>query len=125
VPDGLENLTYDEAAARISEAQLTPVRGEDFSDTVPEGQVIGTSPGPGEQVPRDSEVRIIVSLGPELVEVPDVSGESVADATSTLEGAGFEVQGVSGSPNRPVVRTDPAAGSLVERGTAVSLITGG
>jgi beta-lactam-binding protein with PASTA domain len=54
-----------------------------------------------------------------------VSGDSVADATAALEAAGFEVQGVSGSPSRPVVRTDPGAGSMEERGTAVSLITGG
>jgi serine/threonine-protein kinase len=125
VPGNLQGMTYEQAAAEISGAQLTPVRGEDFSDSIPEGQVIGTSPDGGEQVPRDSEVRIIVSLGRELVAVPDVSGESVADATSELEAAGFEVQGVSGSPSRPVARTDPTAGSMVEQGTAVSLITGG
>jgi eukaryotic-like serine/threonine-protein kinase len=125
VPDGLQGLGYDEAAARISEAQLVPVQGEDFSDTVPEGQVIGTAPAGGESVPRDSEVTIIVSQGPEQIAVPDVSGLSVAEATDQLEAAGLEVQGVSGNPNRGVVRTDPSAGSMVDKGTAVSLITGG
>jgi serine/threonine-protein kinase len=124
VPEGLSGLTYDEAAARITDAQLVPVRAEGFSDTVAEGQVISTDPGPGESVPRDSEVRVIVSLGPEQIEVPDVSGLSVAEATSALEEAGFEVQGVSGNPNRNVARTDPAAGSMQDRGTGISLITG-
>jgi beta-lactam-binding protein with PASTA domain/tRNA A-37 threonylcarbamoyl transferase component Bud32 len=125
IPSGLEGQSYDQAAAAITDAQLVPVRGEDYSDTVAEGQVIRTEPGGGEQVARDSEVRIVVSLGPELIAVPNVSGDSVADATAALEAAGFEVQGVSGSPSRPVVRTDPGAGSMEERGTAVSLITGG
>lgn len=124
VPGGLGGMSYDEAAAVISDAQLTPVRAEGFSDTVPEGEVISTDPGADATVPRDSEVRIIVSLGPELVEVPNVSGLSVTEATSELEAAGFEVQGVSGSPSQPVARTDPSAGSMVERGTGISLITG-
>lgn len=125
VPGNLQGMTYEQAAAAISDAQLAPVRGEGYSDSIPEGQVISTSPSGGDVVPRDSQVRIIVSLGPELVAVPDVSGDSVAAATSALEAAGFRVQGVSGSPSRPVARTDPAAGSRVERGTSISLITGG
>jgi serine/threonine-protein kinase len=125
VPGNLQGMGYEQAAQAITDAQLVPVRGEDYSDSIPEGQVIGTGPEGGASVPRDSEVTVIVSLGPELVAVPDVSGDSVADATDALEGAGFEVQGVSGSPNRPVARTDPAAGSMVDRGTSISLITGG
>jgi serine/threonine-protein kinase len=125
VPGGLAGMSYEQAERAVDEAELTPVRAEGYSDTVAAGVVIGTDPAAETSVPRDSEVRIIVSLGPEQVEVPDVSGQSVADATSELEAAGFEVQGVSGSPNRDVARTDPEAGTLVERGTAISLITGG
>lgn len=124
VPEGLAGLSYDEAAARVSQAQLTPVRVGDYSDDVPEGQVIGSDPRGGESVPRDSEVRIVVSLGPEQIEVPDVSGLSVEEATDELEAAGFTVEGVDGSPNDEVSRTSPAAGSLHERGTAITLVTG-
>ena len=100
-----------------------PVAGEDYSETVPEGEVIGTSPGGGSQVPRDSEVVVIVSLGPQPIVIPDVSGDSVSDAQATLEAAGLVVDGVEGPPNGVVTGTDPAAGLTVDRGTSIVLIT--
>src|SRR5690606_6636855 len=62
IPDGLaaSGLSYEDVAARLREVQLVPVAGEDYSETVPEGEVIGTSPAGGSQVPRDSEVVVIV-----------------------------------------------------------------
>lgn len=125
VPEGMAGagLTYDEVAARLSEVQLVAVRGQDYSDTVPEGQVIGTSPAGGTLVPRDSEVVVIVSRGPQPVIIPDVSGDSVAEAQATLEARGLVVDGVEGPPNGVVTGTDPAAGLQVDRGATVVLLT--
>lgn len=125
IPEGMAGagLTYDEVAARLADVQLVPLSGRDYSDTVPEGQVIGTSPAGGSVVPRDSEVVVIVSLGPQPVIIPDVSGDSVADAQATLEAAGLAVDGVEGPPNGIVVGTDPAAGLQVDRGASIVLLT--
>lgn len=125
IPDGLAaaGLSYEDVAERLREVQLVPVAGEDYSETVPEGEVIGTSPGGGSQVPRDSEVVVIVSLGPQPIVIPDVSGDSVSDAQATLEAAGLVVDGVEGPPNGVVTGTDPAAGLTVDRGTSIVLIT--
>ena len=125
VPEGMAaaGLTFDEVAARLTEVQLVAVRGQDYSDTVPEGQVIGTSPAGGALVPRDSEVLVIVSRGPQPVIIPDVSGDSVADAQATLEAAGLVVDGVEGPPNGIVTGTDPAAGLQVDRGASIVLVT--
>ncbi|MGC5568882.1 Stk1 family PASTA domain-containing Ser/Thr kinase [Streptomyces sp. FR-108] len=56
------------------------------------GQVAEQSPAPDKQVTRGDTVRLTVSKGPPMVEVPDVVGDSVDDAKQELEAAGFEVE---------------------------------
>ena len=60
-----------------------------YSSSTPEGRVI--SQDPSGTAPKGSTVTIAISNGPEEAQVPNVSGESEADATSTLNNAGFEV----------------------------------
>jgi len=121
VPDGLAGGTFDGAAARLAEVQLAAVRGEASSDSVPEGAVIRTEPGSGSEVPRDSEVVVVISTGPPLVEIPDVLGDVASDVADLLEGLGLEIAGVVGSPTQAVVDLDPGPGSFVEVGTDVTI----
>ena len=65
---------------------------ERHSDTIPEGAVIEHSPGPGEPADYGDEVDLVVSAGPEPVEVPDVVGMDVDEARELLEGLGLEVK---------------------------------
>jgi beta-lactam-binding protein with PASTA domain len=48
---------------------------------------------------------------------------SVSQATTTLQGAGLSVSGVSGNPGKNVVGTQPAVGSTVPTGSQVQLFT--
>jgi serine/threonine-protein kinase len=121
VPTIPATATFDQASQAITAVQLTPARRDDFSDTVPAGQIIGTDPAAGQQVARGSTVTIIVSKG--MTPIPDVSGQSVADATAQLQAAGFTVAGVSGDPSRTVIGTNPPKGTLAAKGTGVTLIT--
>jgi serine/threonine-protein kinase len=123
VPDVGEGGTFEEAATVIEEQSLVAVRGEDFSDTVPEGQVMGTNPPAGTEIERDSEVTVLISQGPEPVPIPDVEGERAGDAQTLLEEAGFVVDDVVGPPNARVLATDPPAGEPHPRGTHVVIIT--
>jgi serine/threonine-protein kinase len=119
----LVNKTFEQAQAALTPLRLTAFRAEVFSDTVPVGQVVSTSPGADAKAARDSRVTINVSKGPELIAVPDVRGKSVQQATATLEAAGFVVDGVQGNPNRPVTNTSPPPGTMVKRGSHVGLYT--
>ena len=56
----------------------------EFNNTVPEGNIISQAPAAGTEVLRDSPVNLVVSLGPDLVTVPDVIGMAQGDAESTL-----------------------------------------
>jgi eukaryotic-like serine/threonine-protein kinase len=106
----------------LASVELTAVENDVFND-VPAGQVVGTTPPVGASVVVGSQVTVTVSKGPDLVAVPDVHGQTVLAATRTLEGRGFTISGVVGSPDRPVYVTNPAAGTLIRRGSAVKLYT--
>ncbi len=63
---------------------------------------------------------------PSLVKVPDVRGQSLEEASSTLQDAGLTVDqeydtAESSEPKGTVLSTDPPAGSEVEEGTSVAL----
>ena len=85
--------------------------------------MLDSNPGAGAQVPRGSTVTLTVSSGPPKVNVPDVSKLSVTDAATKLQAVGLSVSSVTGSPLGTVKGTDPAAGTSVLKGTAVTLIT--
>ena len=100
-----------------------PTRQNAFSDTVAQGNVISTTPGPGTSVKRDSTVTLVVSAGPDMVTVPDVLGANVAGATRSLQDAGLKVANVFGFSSGRVFFTSPPAGSRVHRGSSVNLYT--
>jgi serine/threonine-protein kinase len=121
VPD-VHGSTYDDAAALLTGAKLVPARAEEHSNDVEEGLVIRTEPAAGSEAPRDSEVVVVVSLGPDLVEVPRVIGMTLDEASARLEADGFAAEvGGRYRPGDRVSRQDPAAGSMVPRGSVVTL----
>ena len=70
---------------------------EQYDDSVPAGEVIGTSPGPDKHIVRGGTVKLTVSKGPHPIAVPDETGLTQDIATTRLRQAGF---GVSVSPSQ-------------------------
>jgi serine/threonine-protein kinase len=116
--------TYDEAAAALSAAGLTPAQAVRFNNTVAAGRVIGTDPAAGTSVPRGATVTVIVSKGPDVVRVPSVGGMTVDAAVARMQQFGLTVTNVFGPPNRKVFTTLPGVGATVARGSGVDLYTG-
>jgi serine/threonine-protein kinase len=123
VPAIPTSYTYAQAQAALQAVGLTATQNSESSTTVPNGQVISTAPASGQPAPYGSAVTVNVSTGPPTVQVPDVSGDSVAQATTALQAAGLSVSGVSGSPSNKVIGTQPSIGSTVPTGSAVQLFT--
>ncbi|MBK0419221.1 Stk1 family PASTA domain-containing Ser/Thr kinase [Leucobacter sp. CSA1] len=125
IPD-VSGSTVEAATAALSESRLTvdpALNTEAHSDTVPEGQVIGAVFATDPVTPGDS-VGLQISLGPELFEVPDVSGKKMREAVQILRDAGFTP--VTGVPELlwnavRVEGTSPAAGERLPRGANVDL----
>lgn len=113
--------SYDEAVKALSAKRFKASRKDEYSDTVPAGQVIRHDPVAGSEAPRDSTVSVVVSLGPDLVTVGDYEGETVEDAVTALEEAGLQVDVVDYRPRRRVRHQDPPPGTRLRRNETVTL----
>jgi serine/threonine-protein kinase len=96
---------------------------QENSDTVPKGSVISQSPAGGTLYKGD-KVTLVVSKGPVMVKVPDVTGKQAGEARAILEGAGFKVEeeralgGIFGT----VHHTNPAANTEAPKGSVVTMV---
>lgn len=121
VPD-VTGQTFEQAAANLEALGFEVARGTDGrSADVDEGEVMSSSPTPGEQAPYRSTVTLSVSVGVPLVTVPDVVGLDEAEATARLEAAGLEVESTRFFGNR-VFRQSLSPGEEVEQGTQITIL---
>jgi beta-lactam-binding protein with PASTA domain len=98
----------------------------EFSDTVAAGTVISQNPVGGTTVPGGSSVDLVVSLG-EAHTVPNVVGQTEADANSIIVGEGLTLGSVTYEhsdmvPAGHVISQDPVAGGVLPAGGAVDLV---
>ncbi|MEX0663536.1 MAG: PASTA domain-containing protein [Acidimicrobiia bacterium] len=120
VPD-VAGKTYDEAVAILASARLGAAREDVFSDTVAAGVVMGTKPAVGQPAARDSVVTIVVSKGPQMVEVPNVVGMTVEAASAALRDLGLSPDVENYSPGATVRAQAPLGGTVVKIGSKVTL----
>ena len=125
VPD-VEGKSEAQAKKQLKSVGLVadPVRQDDA--TIPRGQVISSDPSAGESAEQGSKVRLVVSNGTARVVVPDLRGHPFDEAKQLLAGLGLKVQReVTFSRDLPeglVVRTDPDAGTEVNRDDQVTVV---
>ncbi|WP_203582033.1 transglycosylase domain-containing protein [Microbacterium hibisci] len=118
--------SIDEATAILTEAGFTVEVGAPVDSDQPEGVVAAQNPGAG-KVAGGSTVTISPSNG-QGVTVPDVSGRSLDDAKRALRSAGFGnvsdgscTADASAGAQPKATATNPGAGSVVNRNTAISV----
>jgi eukaryotic-like serine/threonine-protein kinase len=118
-------FTQDAAVQRLREAGLKPVPETKISDQVP-GTVLSQDPPAGDLVDKGSEVTITVAKAPKQVDVPDLTGQTVDQGTTTLHDAGLEIGNVdeqeSDQPEGQILTQNPPAGSPVAKGTPVDVV---
>lgn len=69
----------------------TPTVTESYHPSVPAGQVIDSTPEAGQVVPHSEALTLMISLGREPVELPEIVNSSRERALTTLEDARLEV----------------------------------
>lgn len=93
------------------------------SDSVPQGDVIGTNPPAGSQEPQGTTVNLIVSSGSATTTteatVPDVRGQSSSTASARISSAGFTPSPASNCGPLSTVKTEPDANMPEPQGTVV------
>lgn len=122
VPE-IVGLSQGDALAKLQEAGLSAQVFNDYSTTVPRGEVMGQLPHSGASVPTASEAVLMVSSGPAAAEtaaVPlvNVIGLAEADAIPKLQTGGLSPQVVREySPTIPdglVIDQLPSPASIAE-----------
>jgi len=124
IPASVEGESWPTASAALSALGLDPVERETHSFSVPAAEVISTSPPAGQTELQGHAITVTVSLGPPMVKVPPVVGESLAIAKATLVADGLKVA-VIGLPFAQVVLgTSIPPGTSVVVGTSITLLVG-
>ena len=125
----LPNWVGDPIGAVRAEADRLGLRLDErpeFSEDVPEGEVVSTEPEPFSQVHEGDRIRVFVSSGEETVDVPILVGQTRLEASATLTAAGLGLGAVTQEPSdRPegtVIRSTPAAGTTVAAGSQVDIV---
>src|SRR6202049_3687665 len=84
----VEGLTQDAATTAITAAKLTGgTVTQQTSNTVATGKVISQDPASGNSVAQGSRVNLVISLGPQMVTVPNVEGLTQDAATTAITAA--------------------------------------
>lgn len=114
-----------EARDRLREGGLVLGQTRERPADAKPGLVIDQQPSEGERVAPGAAVQIVVSTGPQQVEVPRLLGLTRADALRVIKESGLTVgavrQGDAARENAIVVEQDPKPGSRVSPGSAVSV----
>lgn len=118
----------DEAAAALQQVGLVAdFSTEQHSAEVPQGRLISVGIPAGE-VRRDATITGVVSLGPEMVDVPDVVGKPIPEALDLLRAARLEPdlqtnvpEALWGTGIASILSQSIEAGTPVEIGTTVTI----
>lgn len=119
----LAGQTAAAAEAALQALGFTVTTSTTYDDRAAVGDVIRSTPSAGTLLPRGASVRLVVSRGPAPVRIPDVFRLSQARATASLQAAGLQVsvRKSSGRLLDLVKSQTPAAGTVVPRGTTVTI----
>jgi len=127
----LANLSVDQALAALKEARLSSGRqSQEFSETVTQGAIISVDPAEGTPLPPGGAVNLVISKGRQPIAVTNVEGKSLADAKSTLEGAGLVVavgseENSDTVPKGNVISQTPPGGQLFKGDTVTVVVSKG
>ena len=120
VPDVAGKSQADAERAIVAAGLTVGTVTAQSSSNVPVGDVISSDPGTGTKEQPKTLVNLVVSSGAQPVALPDVVGESVDQATSDLQNAGFKVQL---APNQ--VSSEQPAGDVASQNPSGSSATAG
>ena len=110
-----------DATSALTSLGLKVTSTEAYNDSIPQGNVISTTPPAGTQAHEGDTVNLVVSRGPHLFPVPDVVGMRIDKAVKVIEQAGFTANPHRAFPGGPgkVFRESPNGNQ--PKGTVIEL----
>ncbi len=130
----LEDLTgrsERDVAFTLAELGLTPVFVDEPSLEIADGFVIRTEPGPGAVLVPGDQLTVVVSSGPDIVQVPNFFGLTEADAVEQAAALQLEIRVAAitvpvsdEALNGLIVSQNPDPGVEVNQGTTITVSLG-
>ena len=126
VPD-IVNHEREEAISMVQDAGFTYSLEQAPSDSITKGYVISTDPVDGAAADEGSEIKIIISTGPETVmtKVPQLKGLSKDAAIAKIESSNLSIGSISTAESDldagTVIDQNIAAGTQIEEHTKISI----
>jgi beta-lactam-binding protein with PASTA domain len=102
------------------------IRESRHNNKVAERAVISQDPAAGRKVRRNREILAVISMGPELVDVPDLKGKSLREARMVLSNSRLRLGKITYKDEKPgepeqILEQKPAGGEKVGKGKAIDL----
>ena len=126
VPD-LKKKTLTEATAMLEKAKLkvgsVTVK---YEAGAPKGTVLSQSIAPKQKVSEGTSVDLVVNISGNQTVVPSLDGMSLTEARNQLNHMGLTIGSIqtaeSDKAKDTVLSSDPGSGSVLDKGSAVSLV---
>lgn len=121
------NHEREEAISMVQDAGFTYTLEQAPSDSITKGYVISTDPVAGAAADEGSEIKIIISTGPEtvMIKVPQLKGLSKESAIAKIESSNLSIGNISTAESDLVAGTvidqNIAAGTEIEEHTKISI----
>ncbi len=114
-----------DAVSFLKQFNLKTKVKEEFDPSIPNGQIISQNPPAGENVRSGREIKVIASLGAEMISVPDVTGLSQREGQLILQQKNLPVGTIKinneSGKIEEITEQTPKAGSRVRRGTPINI----
>lgn len=126
VPDVLNRSENVASAMIVSAGLAVGLQSYEYSQTVPVDYVIQQNPSAGQLLASGSAIDLVISKGPSIEEVPDVTGKTLSEAELMIMTSNLIVDEVTYSfnetmPKEHVITQSAMAGSNVPSGSPVDL----
>jgi serine/threonine-protein kinase len=124
---GIVGLTSEEAESLLKEYELgLRVVSEEHNSKRPAEVILSQNPEAGSMIKKGRNIRVSVSKGGKLVEVPNLRGVSLRQAEIHLSEVGLKIGNISltyddSFPEDVVVSAIPSFGTSIRKGTSVNL----
>jgi len=121
-------VPLDTATAILKKNQLQGVVVERrFDKIIDEGMVIIQEPLPGTKVKRGRIINLSVSLGPETIQIPDLTGLEFTKAKLIIEKLAIALDAVDSAysdsiPPGRIIQTSPPADSEIVKGSSIRVV---
>lgn len=131
-PDVVPNLVGLRYASDIQNSDLYAsyriVPTEDYSSEVAQGCIISQDPEPGTLQQENQIIQVVVSKGPNLVEMPNIIGYTQSNASKVLDEKGIEyrmqmIENDGSYAKGCVAKTDVTAGTKFDAGKTVVTVS--